>query len=158
MKVKNYHHQGFSLVELVTVIVLLGIVSVLALGRFTDSQSIAARGFFEDSLNAMRFAQKLAISSGCPVRVITSSNSFQLWQSNTCSTSSFTIAVRNPADRANPYLNANLPAGYSLNTNTVTFNSRGTIDAGSPDPIPFTISGGCTSCSFNVNRSTGLVD
>ena len=37
--------SGFSIFELVIVIVLLGIMSVYALGSFFDQDEIAARGF-----------------------------------------------------------------------------------------------------------------
>ena len=76
--VKIYRNAGFSLVELITVILLLGILGVVALGRLTDQNLIAARGFFDDTVSAVRFAQKLAISTGCDVRVNTTASSYQL--------------------------------------------------------------------------------
>lgn len=153
-----YQNKGFSLIELVTVILLLGILSAFALGRFTDSQAIAARGFFDDTVNAVRFAQKLAISSGCEVRVISTATGFQLWQSTTCKTNNFTIAVANPGDRSANYANNNIPTGFTLSANTITFNARGNLASGAPDPIVYTLSGGSTSLNFNVYRETGLVD
>ncbi len=42
--VKKYHSAGFSLIELITVIILLGILGVVALGRFSGGDVFAARG------------------------------------------------------------------------------------------------------------------
>jgi MSHA pilin protein MshC len=154
--VKNYHNAGFSLVELITVILLLSILGVVALGRFDDGKLFAARGFFDDTVSAVRFAQKLAISSGCDVRVITTANSYELRQSSACTADDFTTLVDNPADRSKKYRNPQpIPAGFTLTAGTITFNARGEREEVSPD---FTLSDGSTSYSFHVHVSTGLVE
>jgi MSHA pilin protein MshC len=56
---------GFSLIELITVIVLLGILSVFAVGRLMSPDQFAVKVFFNDTVNAVRFAQKLAVGTGC---------------------------------------------------------------------------------------------
>lgn len=53
--------SGFTLVELVTVIVLLGILSVIIAPNLTRS-GIDGRNFVDRSYNSMRYAQKLAIA------------------------------------------------------------------------------------------------
>lgn len=153
--VNNHHNSGFSLVELVTVIILLGILGVVALGRFTSTDVFAARGFFDDTVNAVRFAQKLAISSGCDVRVVTTSGSYQLLQSSTCIADDFTGTVANPANRGNPYQNVNIPPGYALTADTITFNARGEREGVTSD---FILSDGSASYSFRVHASTGLIE
>ena len=153
--VKNYHNAGFSLVELITVILLLGILAVVALGRLTDQNLIAARGFFDDTVSAVRFAQKLAISTGCDVRVITTASSYQLRRSSTCVANDFTTPVANPANRSNDYQNVNMPAGFSLTAGSITFDARGRREGATSD---FTLSDGSTSYSFRVHASTGLVE
>lgn len=153
--VKSYHNSGFSLVELITVIILLGILGVVALGRFSGGDVFAARGFFDDTLNAVRFAQKLAISSGCDVRVITTANSYQLRQSSTCTADDFTDPVASPANRGNNYQNFNIPPGYTLTAGSITFNARGEREGATSD---FSLSDGASSYSFRVHASTGLVE
>lgn len=59
---------GFSLVELISVLVLIGIVSVVAVSRFNASPFQTA-GFEQEVRAALRFAQKFAIMSGCDVQV-----------------------------------------------------------------------------------------
>ncbi len=156
--VKNFYNSGFSLVELVTVIVLLGALGVVALGRFSDVDAIPARGFFDDTVTAVRFAQKLAISSGCEVQVTTTTAGYQLRQRATCTTGSFTTAVPNPADRSAAYLNAAIPSGFTLTAGDIIFNALGTRQSFAPDSADFSVSGGAVSFSFRVHTATGLVE
>ena len=144
---------GFSLFEFVIVIVLLSILSVFALGGLFDRDEFAARGFFDDTVNAVRFAQKLAMSTGCEVEVVISASGYQLSQVGPpdCTTGAF-VPVKNPANRANDYKNIN--SGFSLSpTPSITFNARGIPLSGSD--VTITVSG--TSHSFTVDGQTGLV-
>ncbi len=149
------HRAGFSLVELIAVIILLGILGVVALGRFTGGDTVAARGFFDDTVTAVRFAQKLAISSGCDVRVITTAAGYELRQSSTCTGDDFSAAVANPANRANAYRNIDMPAGFALTAGTITFDARGQREGATSD---FTLSNGAATYRFRVHASTGLVE
>lgn len=153
--VKYRDNSGFSLVELVTVILLLGILGIVALGRFADQDSFAARGFFDDTVTAVRFAQKLAVSSGCEVQVITTASSYQVFQRATdCTTGAFTRAVANPADRSVNYQNKNMPAGFGLTAGTITFNSRGERNEATS---VFSMTDGSVTYQFRVHQTTGLV-
>jgi MSHA pilin protein MshC len=153
--VKKFNHAGFSLVELITVTLLLAILGVVALGRFGSSDLLLARGFFDDTVTAVRFAQKLAISSGCDVRVITTASGYQLRQSTACTDDDFTVPVRNPANRGNDYLNFDIPDGFTLTSGTITFDARGQREESGP---VFNLSDGVTTYSFQVYASTGLVE
>jgi len=153
--VKNYNNAGFSLVELISVIVLLGVLGVVAFGRFSGQNLFVARGFFDDTVTAVRFAQKFAISSGCDVRVITTANSYQLRQSSTCTADNFSNPVANPANRSNDYQNLDIPAGFALTAGNITFDARGRREGATSD---FSLSDGSTTYSFRVHAGTGLVE
>jgi len=154
--VNNKRFSGFSIIELVVVVLLLGILSVFALGRLFDQNEFAAKGFFDDTVTAVRFAQKLAVSSGCDVQVSITASSYQLFQGTTCTSGVFTRAVANPANRGNLYLNNDMPSGFSLTPATITFNARGFIDSGANTTV--TLSGGSTVFIFLVHGRTGLVE
>ncbi|MDO8447629.1 MAG: type II secretion system protein [Rhodoferax sp.] len=54
--------RGFTLIELVMVIVLLGVLAVFAAPRIFNSNDFNARGFHDETLGFLRYAQKTAIA------------------------------------------------------------------------------------------------
>ena len=60
---------GFTLVELVTTIVVLGIIAVVAMPRFAARNTFDSRGFFDQATATVRYAQKLAIAQRKPIVV-----------------------------------------------------------------------------------------
>ncbi len=58
--VKN--QRGFTLVELITVIVIVGIIAVAAVPRFFQRSVFDSRGFFDQVISTLRYAQKVAIA------------------------------------------------------------------------------------------------
>ena len=61
--------MGFTLVELVTTIVVLGIIAVVAMPRFAARNTFDSRGFFDQATATVRYAQKLAIAQRKPIFV-----------------------------------------------------------------------------------------
>ena len=72
--------SGFSLVELVTVLVILGIVAVVALPRFAGQGGFAERAAQDQIIAAARYAQQLAMARGATdtVALILKGNSLQV--------------------------------------------------------------------------------
>ncbi len=61
---------GFSLVELVVILIVVATVSAVALGRLSNNGGFAARAFAQEVRAALRFAQKFAVTSGCDVQAL----------------------------------------------------------------------------------------
>lgn len=61
--------RGFTIVELIMVIVILGIISAVAAPRFFDRKVFDERFYFEEVLSTVRYGQKLAVASGCRIQV-----------------------------------------------------------------------------------------
>ncbi len=120
---------GFTLVELIMVIVLIAILSVTALPRFFDRSSFEARAFFDDTLNAVRFAKKQAVSSGCKVRVIFSNAGYSLIHEDSCDSDTFdnTLPVKQP-NGTEQYASSTTNISVTASHNTTTFDSLGQAD------------------------------
>ncbi|MCH8073268.1 MAG: prepilin-type N-terminal cleavage/methylation domain-containing protein [Proteobacteria bacterium] len=88
---------GHTLIELITVIVILGILAGLAVPRFFDNQVFEERGFYEEVAAALRYGQKIAVGSGCPVQVTIAAGGYELKQQaasgNRCDPADSTWAV-----------------------------------------------------------------
>lgn len=82
--------RGFTLIELIMVLVLLGILAAYAGPRMFNSSDFFARGFHDQSLAYLRYAQKTAIAQRRTVCVTLASNAVSLRiaaaeVTNTCS-------------------------------------------------------------------------
>ncbi|MBE0597358.1 MAG: prepilin-type N-terminal cleavage/methylation domain-containing protein [Desulfuromonadales bacterium] len=123
--------SGFSLVELVVIILLLGILSAVAMPRFFDQSGFQERGLYDEVIAAVRYGQKLAVASGCAVQVRLSSggDAYGLYQRETdCTVGAFTRPVAEPAGGGAYRKNAaDDPAGL-IPSVTITFDSLGRSD------------------------------
>jgi MSHA pilin protein MshC len=54
--------RGFTLIELIMTIIIVGIISVVAIPRFTSNSVFQSRGFADQVQAALRYAQKTAIA------------------------------------------------------------------------------------------------
>ena len=70
--------RGFTLVELVMVLVLVSALAVFAAPRLSGFSEFNARGFHDEALALLRHAQKSAVAQRRPVCVVFGSNSMSL--------------------------------------------------------------------------------
>jgi len=141
---KNSAQHGFTLVEIVLTLVILGILASVAGPRFFDLSAFNERGFYDEVLSAVRYAQKYAISSGCEVQFSVITNTYTLNQRNTnCTTGTFTLPVYNPGTHQ-PGFTGNAPSGVTLSMNpvsTIVFNAQGFIPAQSNASVTISTGG-----------------
>jgi MSHA pilin protein MshC len=69
IRIARSSSRGFTLVELVTAIIIVGILSAVAVPRMFDSQAFQERGYVDEVAAAIRYSQKIAVASGCEVSV-----------------------------------------------------------------------------------------
>lgn len=91
---------GFTLIELVMVIVLLGVLAVFAAPRVFNTGDFTARGFHDQSMAYLRYAQKTAIAQRRTVCVTLSSNAISLRIATTEATNTCSSALAGPAGEA----------------------------------------------------------
>ncbi|EXF45535.1 fimbrial protein pilin [Pseudomonas sp. BAY1663] len=144
--------RGFTIVELIMVIVILGIISAVAVPRFFDRKVFDERFYFEEILSAVRYAQKLAVASGCPVRFVLDGNGYALsYRGSDCTS---VIAEDYPKK---------IPSGITLNNGLdITFNSLGCLVVDIATPSICSTSGTDTADVgghvFTVHAATGFIE
>ena len=61
--------RGFTMIELILVLILVGILAVAVIPRFFDRKSYDARAYYDQVLSILRFGQKTAIAQNRSVYV-----------------------------------------------------------------------------------------
>ncbi len=75
---RRAHQRGFTLVELVMTMVLLGVLAAVAAPRIFNTNDFNARGFHDETLAMLRYAQKTAIAQRRTVCVTFGTNTLAL--------------------------------------------------------------------------------
>lgn len=117
---------GFTLIELVTVLVILGIVSAVVAPRLFDNTVFTERGYADDVAASLRYAQRIAIASECIVRVTVNAAGYSAAQPTAqCNPATgWGTPVESPDRR--PLANAT-PSGVAVNAVVVDFDSAGAL-------------------------------
>lgn len=155
--------NGFTMIELVMVMVLAGILAIAVIPRFADKSTFDTRGFFDQSVAMLRYAQKVAIAQRTPVCVSANAATqsiFLYYAAVPVSASPCTSA----AELANPVINPaenigflkTAPSGVTLSATVVFyFDALGRPNPNNPHTI--TITGDGVTQTIQVEAETGYV-
>lgn len=107
--------SAFTMVELVIVLALIGILSSVGAARFFDNRVFAEKGYFDDLLSALRYAQKVSVASGCELRVnVSTVAGYDLkHRLDSCTEGAFTRDIINPGKGSAGYA-ASPPGGVAI--------------------------------------------
>lgn len=142
--------RGFTLVELIMVIIITGILAAVVGPRFFDRQVFDERLFFEESLSAARYAQKLAVASGCSISAQVSNAGYALSYVTACGGIAAGSPVANPAGGTYSAGNPQAVAVSNPGLN-VTFDSLGSASGAN------SVSFGANAFSFTVQPVSGFI-
>ena len=133
--------RGYSLIELVLVLVIAGILAAVVIPRFNQPE-VDASWFFEQVKAGVRYAQRQAVAQRRTVYVVVDATTLRLCYDAGCAS-----PVSDFAKAANYVLTA--PSGVSLTPVSFSFNGLGQPSA----PATFSVG----ALPVNVVAETGYV-
>ena len=153
--------RGFTLIEVVMVIVMLGILSVFVAPKFTGTSVFNVRGFHDETLAYLRYAQKTAVAQRRTVCVsFPDASTVRLSLASTAN--SFTCDATLIGPRGESPAQATAKSGVNFLNNTAPggfrFDSLGQpVDSGGVRMVVPTMQVDGASASINVETVTGYV-
>lgn len=109
---------GFTLLELITVIVIMGILALVSVARFAGMEGFDSRGFYDKAVATVRFAQKTAVAWRRPVFVCVTATQVAAGSAAGCA-----IPLNNPVTGSMAVEVA--PSGVTLNALNFSFDGLG---------------------------------
>ena len=143
--------SGFTVVELVVTIGIVGLLAAIAIPRFMGASGFQSRGFYDSAKSVVRFAQKTAIAWRKDVFVCVTATSVSAGTAAGCAT-----PIVNPV--TGNALSAAAPSGVTLTTAAFSFDSAGRPNPNAAVTITLTSTiAGDPARQIVVERETGYV-
>lgn len=146
----DYRYSGFTLPELVTTLVLLGLLAAVAMPRFMGRGEFDAFGAAEQTRAALRFAQKSAVAKRRQVCVTIANNQLTLRVAAQFG-AACSLAIQHPQSSEDYSLQ--VPAGVTITPADFSFDPLGRASAAQS----LNVAGGSSSLPILVEAETGYV-
>jgi len=133
--------RGFTLVEVVVVMVIVGIVAVTGFSRFSSATAFHERGFANEVLSAIHYAHRLASAGGCHLRIQMGSGNLTVSSWPTCLPADHSVAstaIAHP-QHSGTFVTP-VPAGLTVGTLDIYFDGRGRPYTTSSETLTTTVS------------------
>lgn len=155
-KALNSTQAGFSLIELVVVIVLLGIIAAVVMPRWRGGSGFEERALRDQMIAALRYAQKSAVAARRTVCVdftaVPSKVDFSISSAYPAANCSVGSSLVGP-DGANLSVSASGSVTFTSSASSFTFDAAGRPSVA----VSITVSGLPAALAINVESETGYV-
>ncbi len=114
--------SGFTLVEVILVIVLLGILAAAVLPKAFSTSTYTTRLYFDTVLNSVEYARKLAVGTGQHIQVAVTTSTVTLsrrTEGSNCTTGTVLSSLSDPGNNASTFVKT-APSGVTLSP-AITF-------------------------------------
>jgi MSHA pilin protein MshC len=130
LRLRRTAQSGFTLVELITVIVLVGILAAVAVPRFSSTAGFDGRAYTDQVKGLMRYGQKIAIAQGRNVFVRLNNASVALCYDAACTSrvpppsgaNSGSKATLAACNNLTSWACEGLPNGVTMTPSAITFS------------------------------------
>jgi len=148
---KSGRDRGFTLVELVVIIAILGLLAAVIGPRFIGSDAFASRGFHDEAQSVVRYAQKTAIGwRATPIFVCVTATEVRAGTAAGCAT-----PLVHPVGGE---LKTTAPSGVTLTPVSFSFDGAGRPSPNAQVTIAFTSGiAGDPARQIVVEAETGYV-
>lgn len=142
------YQRGFTLVELIMAMVIIGILAAVVAPRFFDNNVFQSRGFSDQVQASLRYAQKVAIAQHRFVCAVFTNNSITLsiGASAACGT-----PLVSPTGDASYVINAPASVAFTVPPTNFSFDALGKPN------IPQTLAIVGATNSITIEAETGYV-
>ncbi|HYW92852.1 MAG TPA: type II secretion system protein [Gammaproteobacteria bacterium] len=130
-RTRRSHGPGFTMMELVFVMVIAGVLAAVAIPRFVNRSAFSARGYYEELAAAARYAQQRAVAGGCHVELQVTASGFSLLQPGSYCGNSFGTPVPKPGSGGAFTGSDPVPGATGGVPATIVFNPDGSTDQAS---------------------------
>lgn len=159
----RYQQNGFTMIELVAIMVIIAIMAAVAIPRFTKLSTYSLTQSTNELVEAIRFAQETSmVQVDTHYQIVTGgSDKYRVRQYDLTTTS--TSDITNPLSGSSPFVADNNDwSGITLGSANLSFDNRGypcasaaPCNAPMTNPVTITLSDGTDSQSITVEPITG---
>jgi MSHA pilin protein MshC len=152
---QGHRARGYSLIELVTCLMIVGILGAVIAPRMFSYQPFQARGYADELAGALRYTQSVAVSSGCDASITINVAGYQALQraaaGNTCAAAGGWVTPIVRADGGT--LSGTAPSGVvTAPAYRFVFDATGRVINGTPPALSI------SSFTLTVDPGSGLVN